>query len=427
MNRTTVDPRRRWTPVVVGLAWLVCLYFGGRLALVTIKSQRLPYDFAQEWTSARSWFAGEPVYAPLSEQFERHLPYAKAGVIHYNAHPPVSVLAAAPFAVLPYNYAYLAWNAVSLLAIGVAFRWTVGREGLRFGPAETAVAAALLVSGASLEDQTLQGQWNGLLLLLIVGAWQADRRGRTVLSGALLGFAAALKLIPAFLLAYHLARRRFSAVAAGVLTFLLANAVGVTLLGWDAYVTYVTVVTREVAKFRDTWPNASLPGLWAKLFEGQYGNVRPIWESAATSRALTVLSMAALAGHFLYIAARNRSVACDDRAWASGVTAMLLASPITWSHYFVLLVPTLCVVWRDAAHPAARGFVLTAAVLLVWLRPSQFWIWTVPGYATQGETAALAGPLVVLTWISYACYLLLALYLLAARRANERSPSPTSP
>ena len=64
-----------------------------------------------------------------------------------------------------------------------------------------------------------------------------------------------------------------------------------------------------------------------------------------------------------------------DRAFALAVVAMLLVSPITWTHYFLLLLMPLALLWMRST--AGAGMWATGAVLAVlWLPPdfaAQLW------------------------------------------------------
>src|SRR5262249_20004743 len=147
-------------------------------------------------------------------------------LIAVNAHPPSSVLLALPLAALDYPDAFLVWSLLSLAALGVS-AWLVARQlSLPILPETVAALIALLLVCTPFRAQMGEGQMNLILLLLIVGAWAADRSGRQTPAGVLLGVAVAIKLFPAFLALYFLVQRRWRVLAAAALSF--AAIIGVT-------------------------------------------------------------------------------------------------------------------------------------------------------------------------------------------------------
>ena len=82
-------------------------------------------DFFQDWTSARNVLEGRPAYLPLSVAAALHGPKmgGRPAVIPrlpWNAHPPTSVLATLPLALLDYLDAVTLWNVLGLIAIAAS-------------------------------------------------------------------------------------------------------------------------------------------------------------------------------------------------------------------------------------------------------------------------------------------------------------------
>ena len=90
---------------------------------------------------------------------------------------------------------------------------------------------------------------------------------------------------------------------------------------------------------------------------------------------------------------------------------MLLAAPITWDHYFLLLTPVLLIQWRHA-NWSSRSALLVLAFGLLTLYPKWIWDVWIPGdgeLATQpGQTRSIGTPLQAVTLLSYQFYLLAA-------------------
>src|SRR5262249_28940655 len=140
-------------------------------------------------------------------------------------------------------------------------------------------------------QQVNQGQLNLILLLLLTGTWGAQRRDRPGWAGVLLGAATAIKLFPGFLFLYFVLQRQWKGVMSGVISLAVFTGLTVSILGWETYQSYCQDVIPGVAVLRSNWINASLPGLWTKLFDPvPKERVEPLWRSPVLARLGTWLS-----------------------------------------------------------------------------------------------------------------------------------------
>jgi hypothetical protein len=366
-------------------------------------------DFCQEWVSAKNYFDGRPVYLSLNESLPLYFDGVYELPIEYNAHPPVSVLAALPLAAFDYRTAFVLWNLTSIAALAVSMWLIMRRDGLGFGRVWIFPIVTLLLTSGALTHHLFQGQLNLLLLLLITGCWAADRGGREVLGGALLGAAMALKLFPGFLLLYFVVRRQWRSAASAAAVFVLLNAAALVVFGADSFRTYFVEVVPQLGQFRDTWPNASVMGFWSKLFDGgRSGHVYPLWKSELLMQAGYLISsglLVLLAGWKVWQA---KSRPQRDVAFGLCIIAMLLVSPVTWNHYFVMLILPLAVLWQAAERSAGkRSFVAAAVLVLLTIQPQWIWNVAIPGR----EGLYVAQPWQTLTYISIQFYMLLALFV----------------
>jgi alpha-1,2-mannosyltransferase len=374
-------------------------------------------DFVEEWTSARNFMAGRSVYQPLAETVPLYFgPRAQAHV-PVNGHPPVAVLAALPAGLVDFRLAWQAWNVLSLAALAGSVWLLLRPAGLNY-PAWTAIpVATLLLASNPLAQQVLEGQLNLFLLALLTGAWAADRADRPVLAGALIGVATAIKLYPGLIVVYFLARGRWSAVLAAGGAFAVLAAAACGLFGGDVFLVYFRDVIPSFAHYRHNLANASLAGLWSKVFVGAEGFSEPLLHAPAAAKWATLASGLAIAGLCGWNAWRARTRPQLDLAFAACIVGALLASPITWGHSFVLLVLPLLVAWRHSAgRPAVRGAWAGLCVLLWLVRCG--WIWNLaPGFEALSLAVAppdlRIAPLAALTIIAYLTYALLAAFALA--------------
>jgi hypothetical protein len=377
-------------------------------------------DFFQEWASARFWRDGLPVYAPQEEGLRRYLgrQWDRSDAFNQvNAHPPTSVLLAFPLAGLDYQDACLVWNLLSMAALAGGTVLVARSLRLSLPPRAVLPALCLLLICYPLRRQNDFVQLNGILVLLIAGAWAADRADRPGWAGALAGLAAVIKLFPALLFLYFLLRRRWRAVAAGGATVALATALTAALLGPGSYRDYVRDVLPHLGIYRGAWNNASLPGLWHKLFIGGnvFGRTAPLWHSPVAARLVAAASCLAVAALAASAAFRARSRADCDHAFGLTVTAMLLASPITWDHYFLLLLVPAALFVATLPRGGPRWYTLLACLVVLWLPPEVYHL------CARIARGARAQPWHTLTLLAVHTYALLGLFILGLVSVRGRS------
>lgn len=408
-----------WRASLVAIGLMVCglifVLWSLSLVLMMLQWDSLR-DFVQEYVSVRNYYAGRPIYTPLQEvlasHFHENLP------IEHNAHPPVAVLMTLPLGVFDFFWAYLVWNVLSLVALGVSLWLIMRRDGVGFSGVALLPILALLVTSNVLAHQLFQGQLNLVLLLLITLCWVAWRSGRINLAGASIGLAAALKLFPAFLLLFFVIRRQWQAVISAGIVFVALNVVAGMVFGWECFYTYVVEVMPNVSNFRDTWPNASLMGLWSKLFNATRGDVEPIWQSPLAAQLALFASSAVVVALTAWRIRQAGGRRQTDVAFALCAIAMLLVSPVVWDHYFLLLILPLAILWKSVGPSMGkRALVLLAIAMLMTLQPRWIWDAVIPGDGEgatgNGKIPSIAQPIHTLTVLSMQLYMVLALFVLA--------------
>ena len=405
----------------LGFALAACLIQGPQFARSLRPAPSEGVDFFQEWASAKNYFHGLPIYTSHRVTVPRYLDLAvekdndrslSPGAIHVgidvNAHPPSSVLAVLPLAALSYPDATFVWNVISLAALAASL-WLLCRGlKVRLSPWSIPPIIALLLVCSPVRQQIAQGQLNMILLLLLTGVWACHRSGRPAWAGALLGLATVFKLFPGFLFLFFALRNERRILLAGVCVVLGVTGLTLLVLGSPTYTTYVYDVLPQVEEFRGHWMNSSLPGFFTKLFGpvSTSARVTPFLASPMIARLGWILACVVLVAVWAWVVLRARSRTALDCAYGLSVVTMLLVSPITWDHYFVLLIVPLAMVWvRLPAAAAIRGAFLAIVVVLC-LPPIPLWNALVPG----GHRAGLATPLHTVTVLAYGTYGLLALF-----------------
>lgn len=406
----TTARRVRWVLLSVVLG----LLFGPRLLTALHPPKMELIDFYQEWSSAKNVVEGLPTYAPLEVTVERYLRVRKApGTEWYwdvNVHPPTSVLLALPVQGLTFRNAFFVWNVASLVALAISMALVANELGWKFSNWNYLPILTLGTVCDPLYQQLIQGQLNLFLLVLIVGIWVCDRREWPVAAGSLLAVAAAIKLFPAFLGLYFLLQRKWRAVGASCVMFIAVTGLTGWITGWDTYRTYLVEILPQATKWKSTWNNASIAGLWHKVLapgsrSDRYVNPPDYPTLAFLATAVCCGLLVVALGYAIY---DSRSKRTRDAAFGLCITAMLLVSPVTWEHYFLILLLPLALAWVDLPRQRwaslSLGLVLTVLFMPIIMLCNIF----IPGGFFKGQ--ATLGT--TLTLLSAQLYALLGLFLL---------------
>jgi Glycosyltransferase family 87 len=334
-------------------------------------------DFFQEWSSARNWREGIPVYTDIDQLPERYMGIprgeAKGGPFKKNAHPPTSVLLSLPFAWMTYPNAMLAWNLMSLGAFLLSLRLIARELGVAVEAWMVLPLIALGLFCNPLRQQVNQGQLNLVLLLWLIGTWSAARRGHPAVAGILLGTATAFKLFPAFVTLFFLIRRCWRVVAIATLTAFILTVVTVIVFGLDTYRDYLFKVVPEMGAYRSVWLNASLQGFWVKWFgvgatQLDLPSVPPLVHAPIVARVGIMISSIAILVLW-FNAVRRLSF---DHGFSVTLIVMLLLSPVTWDHYMLLLTLPIVHVWRAFPEPRWERVALIGVLIALWPLPMIF-------------------------------------------------------
>lgn len=330
-------------------------------------------DFFQEWASARNHWEGLPIYTPQVLTAWRYLQYRpnyEQGVfVGMNGHPPACVLLALPLGKLDYSDAFLLWDGLS---IGGLLLCSILALKFETGTLRTWYWLPLLTLALSnpFVQHLLMGQLSIFLTLLLLGMVWADDRDRPIVAGLLLGLATALKLFPGLFLLYFATQRKWRTVFVASLTFLGINVVGAAVLGLQAYEHFYRLAMPEVLRYRDFWTNYSLTGWWFKLLDGSSGQTIPMWTNGTAARVGAFASVALVMGVTAWTARRaGERREARRTSLALFFPMVILAAPVAWDHYFLLLLwPGLHLALRTPVG-SAGCWVLRIAAFFLWLNP----------------------------------------------------------
>ena len=298
--------------------------------------------------------AGQDVLDGLS-------PYRDTGGLPFT-YPPVAAYLARVLALLPEGLGAAALTVANLAAYALVVVLVARRLGM-----PRAHLFVWLGGGIALAPQARHlslGQVNLLLMgLVVVDLLALPTRGR----GVLIGLAAAVKVVPGVFVLLLLIRgeRAAAARALGVAALLT----GLTaLVDRDASALYFGRLPWDPVRVGGvTYPdNQSLVGVLARILAT---NTPPTWATLPVQ----VLALA------LGSVAARRAQAAQDHVGALVCLALgaLLASPVSWSHHWVWVVPAGMWLWVRAQHALTAALVAPALVGPLTLAEAVHpWPWT---------------------------------------------------
>jgi len=319
-------------------------------------------------------------------------------------YPPAAALFFTVLAVLPWHLVVALWTLASFAALAATVWVTLGGLGYRdtrVRAGGTLLFTAVLFWAAPVLHVVYLGQIELLLMALVM--WDLCQPEQRRWQGIAIGLAAGIKLVPLIFIPYLLLTRRIRQAAVAALAFAGTVAAGFALPA-DSRTWWLHGLFAQGSRtgFPGRDINQSLPGLITRL-SGSVAAGKPIW------LVLSVLTLIAGLG----CAALLHRLGHPMLGILTCAMTGLLASPVSWDHHWVWIVPVVVVLacYGLRASGAARYALLGGAVVitglfaawpgLVWGQPrtvGDFFeglIWWPPGttnatYLRFGDRASYA-------------------------------------
>ena len=317
-------------------------------------------DFSVYYHAAREVISGRD---PYQKSLGDWTPYI---------YPPLLAELISPLALLPLPIAAYLWFLISAFSVVAAAlmsaRLATGdSEGVE--PTEASVRAiaacsVVLVIRFVLDTFDL-GQVNGVVAALAVAHVYLYARDRRVLSALAIALAVSIKLTPAVLLLYHIAKGRLKFVAASVSLVAAITVVSFAAFGTrgvDAFQVFWARTLRNEQGYNFAYSgNQSLRGVIERL-SGDVHEYVDEGQSRDPFELPTLLISLALLALSVRTANRSRS---DLASAAPFFCCMVLLSPLSWkAHYVILIAPIAHLLFLStAAATKARRWILSMLVV----------------------------------------------------------------
>ncbi|MCV7385202.1 glycosyltransferase 87 family protein [Mycolicibacter longobardus] len=358
--------------------------------------------------AAQAWRDGRALYG--DDWFATQID----GTVLPFTYPPIAAVLFAPLTWVSLGAGTAMLTIASTLLLVVSI--TIVLTGLRVGEIwwrRAVVAAAIVAAAIWLNAEPIWanfdfGQVNAILMTLVI-ADCVPRRTHWP-RGALLGVAVALKLTPAVFLLYFLLRRDGRAAVTTVASFLTATLIGFAAAwsdSWQYWTHTVSDTDRIGGATLNT--NQNLAGALARLPLSEHQ--RSLLWVAGSLLVLTVMVWAA-----------RRVLRAGEPILALICVALfgLVVSPVSWSHHWVWMLPTVVVtaVLAYRYRAVALGALSAAGVALMMRSPIEL----LPEHHEAGAAwwRQLAGT-------SYVWWALAVIVTAGATLNRDRQTAPDQP
>jgi alpha-1,2-mannosyltransferase len=337
-------------------------------AWATSHPDTAPSDFEVFWSAGARFMAGDPLYPAVPIDVAFLYPPFAAWLFQFLAQLPLDTASRA-FAIVN-SVLYFAVMWLSGVALSTAYPESRWRLGLAVGVTFTFPYA---------QWNTLWGQSNLLVLVLVLGAIVSIQRDRLMLAGVALAIAAGIKVIPAIFGVWLVLRFGRRAVLGLVLGTVLV--VSVPLLwrgpsqGMADLAAFVDSVLRGfltggVRVRADNYNLATLVyGVLGSLpANGTWQAPYFVVDAGETIRAIVyrILTLTALGGWVTVLLLRRKR----NEPWSLvEVTATFLlaamVSGVTWNHHLVTLLFVMAVLVVELGRQASGRWLLVLSTALL--------------------------------------------------------------
>jgi hypothetical protein len=369
-----------------------------------------PNDFTPDYVAAHAWLHGGPrgpgaaavLDGPAGNVYGASIGAPPVFLLGpYYVHPPTAFLMAMPLVPLGYWNAALGWLLASIAALAALAAVLSAAAGWEQRGSSLLVSFLLLLLWPPVLTNIQLGQASVFLAAMLAAghaAWTAGRRRR---GAGWFGAAVALKLTPIVLLPFVALRdRRAMLVLLGTLAgFAALSLAAGQLVAWQALFRHSADNVAVWQTYRDN--TLSFSGLLARLFIGGRF-ARPLLVAPTLARVGGLGCLAALGVLALWLtrvdppgAPERPNDGCVFALWN---ILLVVANPLGWVHYAILLLLPMALVLAAARRAdGARGRrmrVLTAAAFVACTIPKEtLYRWAGEGPVGPGRGLFLSIPL----------------------------------
>lgn len=305
-------------------------------------------------------------------------------------YPPFFAIVLIPISSLSYDAAWQLFSGLSHLAyfISIACVVKIVRANLEEHFLWWGILFALSGIFYPLFKTYSAGQMNTIMLMIIAAGLYCLMDKKDISAGIFLGFGAAIKITPVFLLIFCVWKKRYHAAIAGLIVIGLTVCVSLSMLPLEVHGDFLTFVM-DMGYGKSTWSNLrelygftsqsyhvdpfnqAPSAMWYRLFtttETSGGTIRAVAEfptaACMLSYATAILCVALL--FWKTDRASDRFLKEEYSLWTIG---MLLIPSLLWDHYLVQLMLPIAVAIQRALADRVHGVVVLSISISILAMP----------------------------------------------------------
>jgi hypothetical protein len=331
-------------------------------------------DFLQYYLISKAVISGINPYLPIDKLAQIFI-----GRFPYFPHPapctPFIAILFIPFSQLNINqFGTMVFIFELILLLLIAYMLPILWNGKTSWQIST-VAFIVLMAWYPVANDLLYGQLSILLAALLLVALVKLKKERKIYAGVLIGFTLAIKLITWPMVIYFIIKKDWRTVISSLFTAIGLNLFAAIIIGIDPFFYYYLNVSSQVFSiYKAVMHNVSLWTIGYRLFSGTGTNLLPNYISAPP--LVYIPQIAFLFSGLLVITYLVWGLICAscsitvDSAFGILVCLILCLSPVTWPHYYVMLIIPLVVLFQlvwQRGFPAWRTLLMIIICLFLFL------------------------------------------------------------
>jgi hypothetical protein len=319
-------------------------------------------DFIQDYIASQALKRGMSVYGEDFDTLEEKI---IGTTVHENFHLPTTALLALPFSYLTPHKALWLWNSTNLALYVSWIIWICSRMRASLPLKILTVVIAML--WYPFFHNTGVANLSVILSLLFWLTWLSFSDNKDTLAGIFLGTAALIKLFPFLILPYFLAQKRFKVVFIAITLFCGGMGVFSLLFGTsDWFIYFSSRSSQNIAQWINFPAIQSFPALLTSLFF-DLSDGKPESSLSVLSLPLGLASgFLCLLFSFMLGLKTNAQDLSASRSYALSLILLLVTVPVIWSHFYIVLLPTIIALAYDykSMNPQERMLFVISLLFL---------------------------------------------------------------
>jgi alpha-1,2-mannosyltransferase len=280
-------------------------------------------------------------------------------------YPPLLAEMLIPLALAPLPVAAYFWFLINVAALVVALKMltALNEQHLLSNRKYLLMAGTVVLLSRFILDNLSLGQVNLLVATLAMAHVYFFAKEKKIASSLALAVAVSIKLTPAILIVWHLAKRRFKFAAECAVLIAALMALSFIPFGRNAVASFETFVNRTIKNeqgFDFAYAgNQSLRGAIARITGSLSGNSEPSSNPASMVFIFSAIVLLAVA---VWTAIRARGVMSEA---APFFCLIVLLSPLSWKAHFIMLLLPVFLLFKRAFAEVKAHRVAALIVLIV--------------------------------------------------------------